>query len=137
VGNIATVGGDNYFMKTSINSTTVIGISSGSYGIGFNDDILSNTPMEIRILSLIYKNMTLKEQMMKYLLEDAVASLILRASVVGGGGATDFEGSRKTCSRNLKMIFQMNQILMLLKDKALSSVCWIDLGKVNEVVGST
>jgi hypothetical protein len=48
-GNIATVGGDNYFMNTSINSTTVIGISSGSYGIGFNDDILSNTPIEIRI----------------------------------------------------------------------------------------
>ena len=48
-GNVASVGGDNYFMNTSINSTTVIGISSGSYGIGFNDDILSNTPIEIRI----------------------------------------------------------------------------------------
>lgn len=48
-GNVATLGGDFYSMNTSINSTTVIGISSGSYGIGFNDDILSNTPIEIRI----------------------------------------------------------------------------------------
>ena len=64
--------------------------------------------------------MTSKEQIMKYLLEDAFASLILRASVVGGGGATDYESN-----------------IDVLKDKALSSVFWIDLGKVNEVVGST
>jgi len=48
-GNISTVGSDVYTFNTSINSTTVIGISSSSLTSGFADDILTNTPIEIRI----------------------------------------------------------------------------------------
>ena len=80
--------------------------------------------------------MTLKEQMMKYLLEDAFASLILRASVVGGGGATDFEVAERH-AQGILNDFPNESNIDVLKDKALSSIFWIDLGKVNEVVGST
>ena len=47
--NINVIGSDVYTINTSINSTSVIDISSASVGIGFDNGILNNTPIEIRI----------------------------------------------------------------------------------------
>ena len=81
--------------------------------------------------------MTLKEQIMKYLLEDNVAILIVKASIASGsGGGTEFDVAERH-AHNVILDHPNETSIGVLQVKALSSVFWADLGKVDEEVGSS
>ena len=81
--------------------------------------------------------MTLKEQIMKYLLEDSVASLMLKVSIASGsGGGTEFDVAERH-AHNVITDHPNETDINVLTHKALNSVFWADLGKVDEEVGSS